>query len=96
MSIVMLTLSFFTLTACTSSGVVPIGESIFIVSKKSAACGFSSGEGTKVDLYREANAYCEEKHKSLVTVEAITRDGVPFVRCASVELTFKYITSNKS
>ncbi len=79
------------LTGCSSSGVVPIGEGVFIISKKSVGCGFSSGEGTKIDLYKEANTFCEEKNRELITVEAIARDGVPFVRCASAELKFKCI-----
>jgi len=86
----------FILTGCSSTGVVPIGEGTFIISKKSAGCGFSSGEGTKIDLYKEANAYCEKKNKELTTVEAIARDGVPFVRCASAELKFKCVEKSTS
>ena len=79
------------LTGCVSTGVVPIGNNSYMISKKSAGCGFSSAEGTKADLYVEANAYCEKQNKEIETVDAITRDGVPFVRCASAELQFRCV-----
>jgi len=80
------------LTGCViSSGVVPIGQGIYMLSKKSAGCGFSSAEGTKADLYVEANAFCAEQKKQIETVNAIARDGVPFVRCASAELQFRCV-----
>jgi hypothetical protein len=68
-----------------------MGESKYIISKKSVGCGFSSGEGTKVDLYKEAGEFCAERKKELKTVDAIARDGVPFVRCASAELQFQCV-----
>ena len=80
-----------TLTGCVSSGVVPIGQGTYMLSKKSPGCGFSSAEGTKADLYIEANAFCAEQKKQIETVNAITRDGVPFVRCASAEIQFRCV-----
>lgn len=79
------------LTGCASSGVVHIGQGTYMLSKKSAGCGFSSAEGTKADLYIEANAFCTEQRKQLETVNAIARDGVPFVRCASAEIQFRCV-----
>lgn len=84
-----------TLTACGSTGVVPMGEGRYIVTKKSAGCGFSSGEGTKVDLYREAGEFCATLRKEPKTIEAVARDGVPFVRCASAELQFQCVDPAK-
>jgi hypothetical protein len=79
------------LSSCASSGVVPMGEGKYILSKKSAGCGFSSGEGTKVDLYKEAGEFCAERKKEVKAVDAVSRDGVPFVRCASAELQFQCV-----
>ena len=62
-----------------------------MLTKKSAACGFASAEGTMADLYKEGNAYCATKHLQLDTVQAIPRDGVPMVRCASAELHFRCV-----
>jgi hypothetical protein len=80
------------LSACASTGVVPIGQGVYMLTKKSAACGFASAEGTMSDLYKEAGAYCATKGLEIATVEAIPRDGVPLVRCASAELHFKCVT----
>ena len=79
------------LTACSSTGVMPIGNSTYMLSKKSAACGFSSAEGTKSDLYMEANSFCEKQYQEIETVVVNTRDGVPFTRCASAELQFRCV-----
>jgi hypothetical protein len=81
----------FLLSSCASTGVVPIGDNTYMLSKKSAGCGFSSAEGTKSDLYIEANAYCAKQNKEIETVNANARDGVPFVRCASAELQFRCV-----
>ncbi|RYY02755.1 MAG: hypothetical protein EOO53_10960 [Gammaproteobacteria bacterium] len=89
-SIIVLSVTLL-LTACSSTGVVPIGNSTYILSKKSAGCGFSSAEGTKSDLYVEANAYCEKQNKEIEAVIVNARDGVPFVRCASAELQFRCV-----
>ena len=79
------------LAGCASTGIVPIGQDTYMLTKKSPACGFASAEGTKADLYLEANAFCAERKKQIQTVEAIARDGVPFVRCASAELHFRCV-----
>jgi len=81
-------------SGCASTGVVPIGQGVYMLTKKSAACGFASAEGTMSDLYKEANKFCATKHMQVDSVEAIPRDGVPFVRCASAELHFKCVTPN--
>jgi hypothetical protein len=79
------------LTGCVSSGPVFIGQGTYMITQKSAGCGFSSGEGTKASLYVEANAFCTEQGKQLETVNVIVRDGVPGVRCASAELQFRCV-----
>lgn len=76
---------------CASTGVVPMGQGTYLLTKKSAGCGFASAEGTKSDLYIEANDYCKAQRKEVKTVEVIARDGVPFVRCASAELQFQCV-----
>ena len=86
-----LILSALFIISCTSTGVVPIGSGTYMISKKAAGCGFSSAEGTKADLYIEANQYCMQNQKQLETVNVVTRDGVPFVRCASAELQFRCV-----
>lgn len=85
-----LLLALLVVTGC-STGVVPMGQGTYLLTKKSAGCGFSSAEGTKSDLYVEANEFCKIKQKEVKTVEVVARDGVPFVRCASAELQFQCV-----
>jgi len=92
----MITLALAALTACGSTGVVPIGQEIFMISKTSAACGFRSADGTTAKLYREAGAYCAARKKELLTVSVRGRDGVPFARCASAELEFRCLVPGDS
>jgi hypothetical protein len=71
---------------CASSGVVPIGDGVYLISKKSIGCGFASAESIKADLYKEANEFCAERKKEIHTVDVIANDGIPAVRCANAEL----------
>lgn len=91
---VLLILTILLVSACSSSGVVSVGEDTFLITEKAAGCGFSSAEGTKVDVYIKANAHCASLNKDLVTVNITARDGVPLVRCASAELEFKCVDKN--
>jgi len=81
---------------CASSGVVPIGDGVYLVSKKSIGCGFASAESIKADLYKEANEFCAERKKEIHTVEVIAHDGIPAVRCANAELHFTCVDAAKN
>ena len=83
------------LAAC-ASGVVPTGEDTYLVTRKSPGCGFASAEGTKADLYKDANEFCKKSGKVVQTIDVVARDGVPFVRCASAELNFQCVSRTKS
>lgn len=78
-----------TLCACSSGGPVRTGPDTYYLTKKSSGCGFTGGEGSKAALLREANAFCAKQGKQMRTLDATAKNGVPFVRCASAELTFK-------
>jgi hypothetical protein len=77
------------LVGCASGGPVPMGGGNYYLTKKSAGCGFTGGEGSKVKLLREANTFCAKQGQELETVEATSRDGVPMVRCASAQVQFR-------
>ena len=56
------------LVGCASnSGVVPIGQDTFMVSRQ-AATGFSGSGDLKAEAFREANQYCASQNKSLQVV----------------------------
>jgi len=81
------------MTACSSGGPVPMGQGVYMLTKKSAGCGFTGGEGSKAELLREANAFCAKEGKQIETLDATSRDGVPMVRCASAEVHFKCVSA---
>ncbi|WP_159082217.1 hypothetical protein [Rhodanobacter thiooxydans] len=81
------------LAACSSGGPVKTGPDTYYLTKKSAGCGFSGGEGSKAALLREANDFCAKQGKEIKTLEADAKNGVPFVRCASAEVQFRCVSA---
>ncbi len=68
----------FMLTACASNtGIVPIGQDTYMVSRQ-AATGFSGSGSLKAEAFQEANAYCMGQGKSLQVVNAVEAQP-PFV-----------------
>ena len=66
------------LVGCASnSGVVPIGDNTFMVSRQ-AATGFSGLGTLKVDALREANYFCLSQNKKLHVISA-TEAEPPFI-----------------
>ena len=87
----LLVFSALALAACSSGGPVKMGHDTYLLTKKSAGCGFTGGEGSKAALLREANAFCAKQGKEIETMDATAKNGVPFVRCASAEIEFRCI-----
>ena len=79
------------LASCASSGIVPIGQGIFMVSKGLAAPGVP-GANVLASIYAEANAHCATSGKELETVSATSLDPIPFVRAGSAKLEFRCVT----
>jgi DNA polymerase len=78
------------LTGCSSTGVVPTGQDAYMVAKTGGAPGTSGAEVT-ADLYREANAFCADQKKQLITVNVTELDWKPFVRLANSKLEFRCV-----
>jgi hypothetical protein len=72
-----------------STGVVPMGQGNYMVAKTSAGGGFVSADGTKAKLFKQANAFCAEQNKQLVTTKVSAEDGRLFVRSAHAEIQFR-------
>lgn len=79
------------LAGCSSGGPVKMGPNTYYLTKKSAGCGFSGGEGSKAELLREADRFCTSKGMQSEAIKETAKNGVPFVRCASAEVTFKCV-----
>lgn len=78
----------FALAGCASSGPVPIGNDTFMISKSSAAGGFSSPAAIKGDLLKEGNAFCAGKGKTLQLIGDKGQEA-SFTRNPSAEIQFK-------
>ena len=81
------------LFGCSSTGVVPMGQNLYTISKTSVACGFRDAGGVKADLFQEMSSFCSTKNKSpeVVTIEAL--DGVIGKRCASATIEFRCVNT---
>jgi hypothetical protein len=80
----------WTLTACASTGVVPMDKGTFLISKKSPQVGFGPPIGIKGEVYLEANEYCARSSRVVETLKyEETNSG--FARSAAVALEFRCV-----
>jgi Short C-terminal domain len=79
------------LTGCASSGVIPMGQDTFMISKQSST-GFHSAGSVKADIYKEGSAYCASQGKEFQPVNDHGVDGVPGRSFASAEVQFRCLT----
>ena len=75
------------LAACSSTGVIPVGENSYMLSKQTAT-GFQTAVGVTSDVMEEASGYCSKLNKHFVIQNMQSRDGVPGRSYATVKLTF--------
>ena len=77
------------LVACTtSSGVVPIGQGTYMVSRSTK--GFRGASGpVKAAALREANHYCEKSGTVMRVVRTTQKDMKPFRSDAAAEVYFE-------
>jgi len=80
---------FSVLIGCArSSGVVPLGNDTYMISRSEK--GFdTTGSRVKADALKEANKYCAQKGKDLKIVKATEKDMVPFRSDAQAEIEFQ-------
>lgn len=76
------------LAGCASSGPVPIGKDTFMITKQSAGGVFVSGSAVKVDVLKEAYAYCTLQGKVFQLVHTNERDAIPAQRMPFAEVEF--------
>jgi hypothetical protein len=79
------------LAGCSSTGIVPADQDTYFIAKKSAAGVFGTPDGVRADIYREANAFCDEKGLGVETVTTEAKGAIPFVRTGSATLTFRCV-----
>ena len=79
------------LAGCASTGVIPVGNGVFMLSKQSAAGIFGTPAGVEADIYREADAYCAKQHLVIETVDVQTVNAVPFYHEGAATLHFRCV-----
>lgn len=80
------------LVGCASSGVIPIGDGVMMLTKKGAGGVVTPGAEVLADLYKEANTYCGQQNKQIQTVSSTSENAIPFVRFSSAELHFRCVS----
>lgn len=83
--------SLLFLTACMSTGPVPMGQNQYSISKTSKACGFRDAGGVKADIYEEMNEFCAKQQKVPEVTAIQANDGVIGIRCASATVEFRCV-----
>ena len=84
-------LALIFLSACASTGVVPMDKGTYMISKKSPQVGFGPPIGIKGEVYTEANDYCAREGKAVETIK-YEETNAGFARSAAVALEFKCIS----
>lgn len=79
------------LAGCASTGVIPVGNGVYMISKQSAAGIFGTPAGIEADIYREANAYCAARHQVIETVDVQTVNAVSFYHEGAATLHFRCV-----
>jgi len=71
--------------AITNTGVVSTGPDTYLIASDASGAEVTAG------LYREANAFCAEQKKQLITINVTALNRIPFVRNASSKLEFRCV-----
>ncbi|WP_150787538.1 hypothetical protein [Pseudomonas fluorescens] len=80
------------IAGCSGPGVVPMGRDTYMIAKDGSFTTFGGG-AVKVELYQEANAFCESKGKQMMPVKDASRDS-GYGRYANAELQFRCLNEN--
>jgi hypothetical protein len=75
------------LAACTSTGVVPMGGSTYMIA--GSRPGFIGTGEVKAALIKEASAWCAKRGLVMIVVDATGHDGVAGHNAANADVTFK-------
>jgi hypothetical protein len=77
-------------SACQSTGVIPMDHGTYMVGKKDGSPGLGVSLSNKAEVYKEANAFC---HKKVLEVETIkvTVSPAKLAKLGSTELEFKCV-----
>lgn len=84
--------AIFVVSACQSTGVVPLGQGKYMIGKKDGSPGLGVSLDTKAAVYKEAVTFCHEKGLEVETVNIVVLPA-KLAKLGSTELEFKCVTS---
>lgn len=77
------------LAGCASTtGVVPIGDGLYMSSKQDYSLNYHGGK-VKAELYQEAAQFCQKQGKKSIPVSDTSRDAAAYSNYASAEVKFR-------
>ena len=86
-AIIMLSVVFVSVGCATTTGIVKISEDTYMLAKQ-PLLAHTAGE-VKVEIYKEANAFCEKNGKKFIQLSHTGSDYHPYNSYASAEVQFK-------
>ncbi|MBL4801549.1 MAG: hypothetical protein JKY45_06615 [Emcibacter sp.] len=90
-NILVLTLALM-ISACASTGVVPMGQDTYFIGKKDGSTGLGVSYKVKAAVYKEANDFCGAKSLAVETLEVVTTPA-RLAQLGSTELKFKCVAA---
>lgn len=78
------------LSACASTGIVPMDRGTYLIAKKSPQVGFGPPIGIKDEAYSAANEFCAREGK-VVETQKFEETNAGFARSAAVSLEFRCV-----
>ena len=91
MRITISVLAALVLAGCASSGVISTGPNTYMLTAKSAGGLFTNGNAVLANLYKEANAFCEQRGQVVETVDTNAQNAIPFARMPNAKLDFRCV-----
>jgi hypothetical protein len=85
-------LTVFGISACQSTGVIPMDHGTYMIGKKDGSPGLGISLSNKAEVYKEANAFCHKKGLELETIK-VTVSPAKLAKLGSTELEFKCVAS---
>ncbi len=83
-------ISAFIVSACQSTGVIPMDHGNYMIGKKDSSPGLGVSLSNKAEVYKEANAFCHKKGLEVETIK-VTVSPAKLARLGSTELEFKCV-----
>jgi hypothetical protein len=83
-------LTVFGISACQSTGVIPMDHGTYMIGKKDSSPGLGVSLSNKAEVYKEANAFCHKKGLEVETIK-VTVSPAKLAKLGSTELEFKCV-----